>query len=500
MVFQKTHFIKTLCLFSACAVLGTFAFASPEIQSHVLPADKEYVLVVQGYDWGPAADKIIINTGKDVMSDEIRKEDFSVDIMMKISMKGKSHGFVKGHRTVTSAYLSDENGTASSKKGKYITLVLQVNPADNMCNPFFSIPVITSFNQAYGLRIQNDALNLSITKRTGIEGALAGQFGTGVAKSNDYEGKEVSISYASWEPRAHAEKTPLIIFLHGISGGGKDPYIPLYDTKTVALITPEIQQYFKNGACVLVPQCPTGWLETTTKDIFGKRLWEPVDIGGTIHRTTRPVYDFLGKYFDSRDDFTDENTKPTAAVSYWTIAVKSLIDDYVAMHPYIDKDRIYIGGCSAGGYMVINMLIQCPGYFAAAFPACEAYLDSKITDEQIKDISKVPLWFTYAKNDPRIAPSTHSIPTIERIKAAGAKDIHVSVFDDVHDLTGTYFMKPIDKDDYNDDNEKVCVPADSTEPKVPYQYNGHYSWIYVLNNSCEDNGVKLFDWLSKQSR
>ncbi|MFC2457089.1 MAG: hypothetical protein ACFNQD_05640, partial [Prevotella intermedia] len=65
-------------------------------------------------------------------------------------------------------------------------------------------------------------------------------------------------------------------------------------------------------------------------------------------------------------------------------------------------DRIYVGGCSAGGYMTLNMLLQYPGFFAAAFPVCEAYPDKKITDSQLGELSKVPLWFTRSKDDETI--------------------------------------------------------------------------------------------------
>ena len=31
--------------------------------------------------------------------------------------------------------------------------------------------------------------------------------------------------------------------------------------------------------------------------------------------------------------------------------------DFLKKHPEIDRDRIYVGGCSAGGYMTMNMMI-----------------------------------------------------------------------------------------------------------------------------------------------
>jgi hypothetical protein len=41
-------------------------------------------------------------------------------------------------------------------------------------------------------------------------------------------------------------------------------------------------------------------------------------------------------------------------------------------------------------------------------------------------------------------------------------EIPISFFDDVHDRTGLY----------------------QKEDKTPFEYNGHWSWIYVYNNEC----------------
>ena len=49
--------------------------------------------------------------------------------------------------------------------------------------------------------------------------------------------------------------------------------------------------------------------------------------------------------------------------------------------------------------MTMEMILKHPDYFAIAFPICEVYEDSVITDEQIESIKAFPIWFTYAKND-----------------------------------------------------------------------------------------------------
>lgn len=58
--------------------------------------------------------------------------------------------------------------------------------------------------------------------------------------------------------------------------------------------------------------------------------------------------------------------------SIYTDTLIELIQKYVEEHPGIDQNRIYIGGCSNGGYMTMNLLFEKPDYFAAAYPVCDA--------------------------------------------------------------------------------------------------------------------------------
>ena len=53
----------------------------------------------------------------------------------------------------------------------------------------------------------------------------------------------------------------------------------------------------------------------------------------------------------------------------------------------MDPYRVYIGGCSNGGYMTMNMVLRNPGFFAAAYPTCEAYMDQYISDVQIQQLA-----------------------------------------------------------------------------------------------------------------
>src|SRR5699024_3396546 len=63
---------------------------------------------------------------------------------------------------------------------------------------------------------------------------------------------------------------------------------------------------------------------------------------------------------------------------------------------------------SAGGYMVLDMLVNNPDYFAAAVvntPAIDQFnIDTygegrAISDEELLSIKNIPLWLVHAKND-----------------------------------------------------------------------------------------------------
>ena len=111
-----------------------------------------------------------------------------------------------------------------------------------------------------------------------------------------------------------------------------------------------------------------------------------------------------------------------------------------------------------------------------------AYYDEYITDEQIAALKKggIEIWFTYAENDTTVDPTLTSIPTAERMKKAGIT-VHMSVWADVHDTTGRF------------------TNADGT----PYQYAGHWSWIYFDNNenyctSCTDS-LNEWKWMAMEA-
>lgn len=176
----------------------------------------------------------------------------------------------------------------------------------------------------------------------------------------------------------------------------------------------------------------------------------------------------------TKDAFGDGTSK-------YENALMDLIKDYVAKNPNIDTNKIYIGGDSNGGYMTMLMARDYTNYFAAAFPTCEALKDTLISNPDIEKLKNLPMWFVAAKTDNIVPVKDYVIPTYDRLVKAGAENVHLSLFDNVIDTSGLY------------------KKADGT----PYEYEGHWSWIYVFNNkptdTIEGKSMTIMEWLSGQS-
>ena len=242
--------------------------------------------------------------------------------------------------------------------------------------------------------------------------------GTFTGKTTGKSGEE-TLTYASYEPwslKGDGKQNPLVIWLHGGGEGGVDVSITLLGNEVVSLIRPQIQSHFTteggaDGAYVLSIQCPTMWMGTAKG--FGH-----------------------GEY-----------------PSLYADVLKSCIDDYVDRHPDVDRRRIYLGGCSNGGFMTMHMLIRHPKYFAAAYPTCEAFADANISDNDIKALAEENIWIVQSYDDTTVDPKTHCIPTFQRLVKAGARNVWMSMFENV-------------------------VGIDNPGQKL----FGHFSWCYLFND------------------
>ena len=398
-----------------------------------------YKLVVEGYDWGPAANKVILNLNDEIS--KVEKEEYTVTANKQAECNGVSSEATTEERTVVETYVSDANGNKIDK-GNHVTLVMSVGPISGISSPMQYMPQCNGNVWAdYKLKIEHKSTNQVWDTEVDRIHPLVDEF--------DISGRfvynsEITLSYADYEPTIQQDKVPLIIWLHGGGEGGTDPTIPLLANRAANYASSEIQAYF-GGAYVLVPQSPTFWMDKGNREY-------------------------------TRGDVNDRYNQ----------SVMALIEAYVAEHQNIDRDRIYLGGCSNGGYMSLKLMLLHPDYFAASFPSALAYHDRHITDAQIESIKEMPIWFIHSKDDPVTKPEETVVPIYERLMAAGASNVHFSYYDHVVDITGLY----------GGDNHK---------------YMGHFSWIYShANHSKLDyNGqpvminnkpVTIMEWLAKQRK
>ena len=409
-------------------------------------------IYVKGYEGGPGVPKLIIE-----LEDAVDSVDPSGWQVMTAGAE----------RTVTHVYTSDENGNPQ-ENSNFIAIDMETGFNDatfsvvgspftyntttsmNEWSPAYEVaiaaPAVTIEDETYSLSITEDAVNNRISPDTDLFTARGSFTGTYVNPMTDQE-EELTLSTAAYEPEglSEGEANPLVIWLHGQGEGGTDPDIAILGNEVSALAKEEIQSNFHTddvtGAYVLAVQTPTYWMD--------------------------------------EGDGTNGNG---SGISRYTEILMDTIEDYVAAHPDVDTDRIYLGGCSNGGYMTMNMVIQYPEYFAAAYPVCEAYAyyeyernsdgtyvktDDEatgtsafvkteqvwFTEEKIQAIKDLPIWLVQSADDPVVIPANYMLPAYQALVQAGAENTWMSYYETVEgtDSPGTTYL-------------------------------GHFSWIYLFNN------------------
>ena len=187
-----------------------------------------------------------------------------------------------------------------------------------------------------------------------------------------------ALPFRLYDPNLGANR-PLLVFLHGAGERGVDNESTL---NTVSPFAPEHNlELEKYGSFLLAPQCACDyqWVDTP---------W-------------------------ANGSFNQDEVK----ISKYLSAAKSLIDSVVEEYK-IDKSRIYIMGCSMGGYGTWDMLMRFPGYFRAAMPICGAADPSKA-----HLLAKTPIWTFHGDADNAV-PVSGTREMYAAVKAAGGDIIY----------------------------------------------------------------------------
>lgn len=420
---------------------------------------KHYKTITEVFDFGPHISKIILDTGCELAGAKLSPSQFEVEVLRTAVqgpdfvwpqfMGSKPDDSMHGIRTITELYVSDTDGIPT-ESGTHLTLEMS-------CHPMQGLGATIRFDGHYNVSVN---VECCITQKEPIQtndGILEGMIFSqndgnrviygDLLQEDTYAHPDTPLSYVYYEPKTSGSGTyPLIIWLHGAGEGGHEPAIAAIGNKVVNLISPEMQDYF-GGAFLLAPQCPTYWMD---------------DGSGEISLSGKSIY---------------------------VDALDALITDFVDAHPAVDRNRVYLGGCSNGGFMTMKMILHTPERFTAAFPVCEALPDALILDEDIRSIAHLPIWFTHAKTDTVVNPYEFVVPTWKRLVAAGNTNAHFTFWDKVTDTTGLYHA----------------------EDGSPFEYMGHWSWIPMLNNECtldydgtpvtiDGKPVTILEWMALQKK
>lgn len=411
-------------------------------------------------DYGPYVTKLILPLPEEVSAPSVSPEMFSVFVermddrgeillLPKSWMARDDREPSRGYIPVRAAYPSDRMG-AKAETGNFLTLEMAYGPL---------FPLSASISAPNGMNVfiksrYHIVQTGAFSGKTGPVAGLVYDFSLGdfcPDTENFRHGtasyQEQPLNYGYFIPQTSCGGArPLLIWLHGAGEGGTDPTVAYAGNKVVSLASDRVQKLF-GGAYVLVPQTPTFWMNDGT---------------GEYGRTGKSIY---------------------------VQALKACIDEFLEKNPGIDRNRVYIGGDSNGGFMTMRMILDYPELFAAAFPVCEALYDETITEEQLKGIVNMPVWFTHAKNDPVVKPEETVVPTYQRLVKAGAKNVHFTFWDNIKDI----------HEGFKDQNGE------------PFEYIGHFAWIPMLNDDCRldydgapvkwgGREVSLLEWLAEQKK
>jgi predicted peptidase len=266
---------------------------------------------------------------------------------------------------------------------------------------------------------QNTPIALRNRRSITISRFVQGELSDPEVDAFSYHVSRSRMNYRLYSPR-HGRGHPLIVWLHGGGEGGSLPD-DYYDNETplranrgaLGFATREAQRIF-GGAYVVAPQSPSFWIED------GPRF--------------APL-------------------------------IREIVGDLVRRYP-IDRERIYVAGCSNGGYMTMELTSTYLHLFAAAVPICGVVESLEpggpplLTDAELREID-TPTWLVASRDDPVVPVEPNTIHA--------------------HDLIPGSLMTLYDHVIWNG-----------------HQFNGHWSWIYVARNDPTINGKHIWQWMAGQ--
>ncbi|HFI0166805.1 TPA: alpha/beta hydrolase [Streptococcus suis] len=406
-----------------------------------------YSAFLQGNDWGENISRITLELDKSVDRNTVSAEDFLVRETKEVfDWQQADKGLFEKttERKVTNVYISDKEGNESDQSSEYLTLEFSTGPNDGRYYLLSPDSPSSQYPKIYKLDISlseksdltsngKKVSSLKVNPNINQLNHSAKQFTLDSFKASD----GVKYEYAQFTPQGESET--LVVWLHGLLEGGAtntDPYITILGNEAANLGKEDFQKEM-GGAHILAPQSPSFWMDKSGKDQL---------IDGKIN---------------------------SDGTSYYTKSLHELIQSYKEK---VGAKTVIIAGCSNGGYMGMILAREYGKEYDGYMLICEAMENRFVTDEDIQKLKNLPLYFIYSTKDPLVIPEENEIPTIERLKAAGATNLQVAVFDEVLDTSATI----------------------QTENGKPYDFGGHSVWVPFFNNEVvSQDGVSAWDWIAE---
>lgn len=364
-------------------------------------ADIPFDVVGEVFDYGPQTTEVVVKFNKDLNKENITKDSFKVLNSDSKERKIENVDFLDDRTLV----LKLEHGQGINDAGLLYW--------DNEKFSNIEIPV------KYSVVQNKELLSIDGTKIKDLTYKME------TLKIKEVDkftyGELYGLKYRDFKPEKDNKKHPLIIWLHGAGEGGQSNVTQILGNRGgIAFVEEEAQKIF-DKPYVLAPQTPTFWMRSF---MVGDR-------------------ELVGE-----KDYTSDLVK--------------LIEEYINKNSNIDKNRVYIGGCSMGGYQTFKTLVYSPEIFAGAFISCPAYEPSK---KELDKVKNVPIWLVHASDDTTVSVN-NSRNSFNYLKSIGSDIIYTEYKDVVRDGN---------------------------------KYDPHGSYFYTLHNDPKnDEGIHIFQWLASK--